>query len=364
MAASWQKNVDFSPDCTEEDLQKKIALKQEQHLIPLKEDLAEWLNKTLEIEEITADNFLYKLDNGVIVCHLAQLIQKRAEEYRKNGLTDEIVPTVKFKCWENAKSKSFYARDNAENFLKWCRKFGVHEAVIFESDGLVLHTQTRAVVLCLLELGRIAAKYGMEPPGLVKLEKEIEEQEENGLSPDLSSTSESSFCLDGSSDPLNGAANPLNGSTDQLDASDYPLDSSAYQLDTSTDAACSVIRKSSSSLRISNGDKSDSGKKINSANTKKRKPSKLDQKVMQIVSSIGKDKNEVVQLAEGRYSIGGKSVFVRVSKFANSKYNLSCITAVFYLNIQKYSLNLMQSQNQKYSSFTWVFYFYSLISCA
>lgn len=325
MAASWQKPVDFSPDCTEKDLQKKIALKQEQHLIPLKEDLAEWLNKTLEIEEITADNFLYKLDNGVIVCHLAQLIQKRAEEYRKSGLTDEvignmIVPKVKFKCWENAKSKSFYARDNAENFLKWCRKFGVHEAVIFESDGLVLHTQTRAVVLCLLELGRIAAKYGIEPPGLVKLEKEIEEQEENGLSPDLSSTSESSFCLDGSSvdplrdsdDPLNGSSDPLNGSADQLDNSSYTLDSSADQLDTSTDAACSVVRKGSS-LRLNNGDKCDSGKKTN-ITTKKRKPSKLDQKVMQIVSSIGKDKNEVVQLAEGRYSIGGKNVFVRLLK--------------------------------------------------
>lgn len=46
------------------------------------------------------------------------------------------MPSVRFKCWENAKSESFYARDNAENFIRWCRKFGVHEAVIFESDGL------------------------------------------------------------------------------------------------------------------------------------------------------------------------------------------------------------------------------------
>jgi hypothetical protein len=38
----------------------------------------------------------------------------------------------KMKCWENAKSQSFYARDNVCNFLKWCRKFGVRDAVIFE----------------------------------------------------------------------------------------------------------------------------------------------------------------------------------------------------------------------------------------
>lgn len=144
-------------------------------LDPLKEDLAEWLCRVLKVD-ITPENLLDCLDNGVLVCKLAEVVQKAGEDYSKSGKTGPSFPPAAVKYNKNARSQSFPARDNTANFLSWCKEIGVQESVMFESDGLVLHKQPREVVLCLLDVARIAAKVGIEPPNLIKLENEIDKE--------------------------------------------------------------------------------------------------------------------------------------------------------------------------------------------
>jgi hypothetical protein len=145
----------------------------------IKEDICKWLSGLIsELEDISPSTFMGRLDTGVALCKIVALIQQNVTVALESGKKLNItVPMASLSCSTKAERGSFFARDNTANFIGWCRELGVEEAVIFESEGLVLHRDEKRVILCLLDVARYAERVGISPPELVRMEREIEQLE-------------------------------------------------------------------------------------------------------------------------------------------------------------------------------------------
>ncbi|KAJ3603884.1 hypothetical protein NHX12_028625 [Muraenolepis orangiensis] len=152
----------------------------EEYLYAMKEDLAEWLNTLYDLE-ITADSFMDGLDSGCALCRHANHVNRAALDFQLEN--PEAARPMKMPCRDvvfqsrNVVSGSFVARDNVSNFITWCRQeLCIKDVLMFETNDLVERCNEKNFVLCLLEVARRGAKFGMLAPMLIQLEEEIEEE--------------------------------------------------------------------------------------------------------------------------------------------------------------------------------------------
>ncbi|XP_076255635.1 GAS2-like protein pickled eggs isoform X2 [Rhynchophorus ferrugineus] len=164
----------------------------EEYLYAMKEDLAEWLQTMYPHLNIAVENFMERLETGVALCEHANAVKAQAIEYvekkqAKKVMTRSItgslfqaqtlIRVADVKYFATAKPGTFFARDNVSNFINWCRfSLEIIECLLFESDDLIMRKNEKHVILCLLEVARRGAKFGMLAPMLVQMERQIDRE--------------------------------------------------------------------------------------------------------------------------------------------------------------------------------------------
>lgn len=165
---------------------------QDEYLVAMREDLAEWLQEMYPILNITAETFMDKLETGVALCEHANACRALAFEYVQKKQAKQImmksitgsvataqslIRIADVNYIAVAKSGTFFARDNLSNFIHWCRhSLKIIECLLFESDDLILRKNEKHVILCLLEVARKGAKFGVPAPMLVQMERQIDRE--------------------------------------------------------------------------------------------------------------------------------------------------------------------------------------------
>ncbi|NXT45610.1 GA2L2 protein, partial [Pluvianellus socialis] len=150
-----------------------------QYLYAMKEDLAEWLKELYDLD-IEVGTFVEVLETGAVLCSHANNVTHVAGEFARacpDVARHLRLPAAGVACNLTAQPGTFQARDNVSNFIQWCRKeMDIKDVLMFETEDLVLRKNEKNFVLCLLELARRAARFGMRAPTLVQMEEEIEEE--------------------------------------------------------------------------------------------------------------------------------------------------------------------------------------------
>lgn len=156
----------------------------DEYLYAMKEDLAEWMNNLYPHIDMDADNFMNRLETGEHLVQHANMVRQKcldlldliAEGKTKQRPPTFEVPERELPCRFNVQPTTWFARDNVFNFILFCRRLGVMECIMFETEDLVCRKNEKHVILTLLEVARRGAKLGMLAPMLVQFEQEIDRE--------------------------------------------------------------------------------------------------------------------------------------------------------------------------------------------
>ncbi|XP_007228833.3 GAS2-like protein 1 [Astyanax mexicanus] len=144
----------------------------EEYLYAMKEDLAEWLHGLYGLD-ITVETFMESLETGCVLCNHANNVNRAARPFQPHRPWQDVAYQSR-----GAMPGSFVARDNVSNFIGWCRsELRVKDVLMFETNDLVERGSEKNFVLCLLEVARRGARFGVPAPVLVQLEQEIAREE-------------------------------------------------------------------------------------------------------------------------------------------------------------------------------------------
>eukprot|EP00041_Stephanoeca_diplocostata_P009568 m.148136 g.148136 ORF g.148136 m.148136 type:complete len:777 (-) comp17792_c0_seq7:213-2543(-) len=142
-----------------------------------REDLAEWMSDVLAMPGITSENFFESIENGGVLCRLAQSLHNSEVEWCTQRTTSEKAASMKLlkkpACNLKAAPGSFFARDNLAGFLRWCSGLGVPDVQLFEPNDLVERKSDKNVLNSLMEIARHCH---VQVPKLVQMEREIEQE--------------------------------------------------------------------------------------------------------------------------------------------------------------------------------------------
>jgi len=282
-----------------DDVLALVAKFKDEALVPMKEDIAEWLEALLDPAKFDPVELLTTLQTGIVACQAAQKLCQLVQQQLASP-----------KCNTRAKVGTFFARDNAANFLTWCREIGVDNSVLFESDGMCSSQKTqttpRQVLLCFLDVARIFGKkkdFTGPLPDLVRFEHEIDACSSDGSISQSTPSGRASAPPSIDRDPLS----PRSGVTPRTRHSVR-----VEQTTTPTRPVSAMHSRLPTSRRMTPSAKKDSPRKTPS---KQQKPTLLEKSIQEVKESTPYSNNTVIErVSEGKYKIDGKLVFIRMLK--------------------------------------------------